>query len=190
MKDLIDAIYALVEDIGKAYSDIGEPMLKGRIVGLLITSPKPLSLDEICTKLEVSKGPVSTHARQLEEMGFVRKMWVTNDRKDYYQLADDFFIRSSIRFYRMHKNSFEIAEKYLKILVKKYEKASPLEREKMLPFCRRVLEMYFFYKRVIEFYKRFIDEWPAVYDTIPTFEEYLNSLKKEEALAGIRKASA
>ncbi len=106
MSDLIDAIYALVEDIGKAYSDFGQPMLKGRIVGLLLTSPEPLTLDEICQKLEVSKGPVSTHARQLEEMGFLRRMRVKNDRKDYYQLADESFIRSSIRFYRLHKNSF------------------------------------------------------------------------------------
>ncbi|MFQ5709824.1 MAG: GbsR/MarR family transcriptional regulator [bacterium] len=182
MPELIDAIYALVEDIGKAYSDIGEPMLKGRIVGLLISSPEPLSLDEICMKLKVSKGPVSTHARQLEEMGFVRKMWVTNDRKDYYRLADDFFIRSSIRFYRMHKHSFEIAEKYLKILVKKYEKASPEDRQKMLAFCTRVLEMHFFYSRVLQFYKRFIDEWPDVLETVPSFEEYTDSLNNKTLL--------
>ncbi|MFQ5650485.1 MAG: GbsR/MarR family transcriptional regulator [bacterium] len=182
MSNLIDAIYALVEDIGKAYSDFGQPMLKGRIVGLLITSPKPLSLDEICQKLEVSKGPVSTHARQLEEMGFVRKMWVRNDRKDYYQLADDFFIRSSHRFYRLHQHSFEIAQKYLHILIRKYEKASPEARKNMLPFCKRVLEMHFFYKRVLEFYKRFIDEWPEVVKTVPTFEEYLTSLASKQAV--------
>lgn len=189
MTDIIDAIYALVEDIGRAYADFGQPMLKGRMVGLLITSPRPLSLDEICEKLEVSKGPVSTHARQLEEMGFIQKVWVKNDRKVYYQLSEDFFIRSSIRFYRMHKNSFAIAEKYLKILTKKYEKASPSERAKMLPFCNRVLEMYFFYKRVLEFYKRFIDEWPDVHKTIPSFEEYFNSKNKSVELE-VRKASA
>jgi len=176
--ELIDAIYALVEDIGKAYSDVGEPMLKGRLVGLLLTSDQPLCLDEICKRLEVSKGPVSTHARQLEEMGFVRRMWVKNDRKDYYQIADDFFIRSSIRYYTLHQNSFRIAEKYLKILVKKYAKAKPTEREKIRPFLQRVLEMYFFYQRVLEFYKRFIDEWPAVLKTLPTIDEYVQSQKE------------
>lgn len=178
MPDLIEAIYALVEDIGKAYSDVGQPMLKGRLVGLLLASDRPLCLDEICQRLKVSKGPVSTHARQLEEMGFVRRMWVKNDRKDYYQIADDFFIHSSIRYYNLHQNSFRIAEKYLKILVKKYEKANAAERGKIRPFLQRVLEMYFFYRRVLEFYKRFIDEWPSVLKTLPTIEEYVQSQKE------------
>ncbi|RMH75239.1 MAG: MarR family transcriptional regulator [Calditrichaeota bacterium] len=182
MIDFEDTLDALIEDFGKSYADHGLPMLRGRIVGLLLSANRPLSLDEIAERLEVSKGPVSMNCRQLEEMGYARRKWVKNDRRDYYQLTDDFFIRNSIRFYTLHKDSYRTAEKYLKILIKKYRRATPEEKEELLPFCQRLYEMWRFYERVLEFYRRFIDEWPAYLSGLPTFEEYLASTngKKEE----------
>ncbi len=97
MIDFTNAIDALIEDFGKSYADFGQPILRGRIIGLLLGATQPLSLDEIAERLAVSKGPVNINCRQLEEMSFVRRIWVKNDRRDYYQLTDDFFLRNSFR---------------------------------------------------------------------------------------------
>ncbi|MFC2091190.1 GbsR/MarR family transcriptional regulator [Elusimicrobiota bacterium] len=57
----------------------------GQIYGLLYMSPEPVSLNEMVDKLGISKGAVSTNVRVLESWGAVRKVWVDNTRKDYYE---------------------------------------------------------------------------------------------------------
>ena len=57
----------------------------GQIYGLLYMSSKPVSLNEMVEKLRISKGSVSTNVRILESWGAVRKVWVDNSRKDYYE---------------------------------------------------------------------------------------------------------
>ena len=57
----------------------------GQIYGLLYMSPKPVSLNEMVEKLRISKGSASTNVRILESWAAVRKVWVDNSRKDYYE---------------------------------------------------------------------------------------------------------
>ncbi|MBN1282193.1 MAG: MarR family transcriptional regulator [Proteobacteria bacterium] len=56
----------------------------GQIYALLFLSEEPLSLDEIGSRLGVSKSNISINIRMLEEYGLVRKVWVKGSRKDYY----------------------------------------------------------------------------------------------------------
>ncbi|MDA3793547.1 MAG: hypothetical protein PF545_07890 [Elusimicrobia bacterium] len=57
----------------------------GQLYGLLYMSPEPVSLNEMVKKLAISKGSASTNIRILESWGAVKKVWVDNSRKDYYE---------------------------------------------------------------------------------------------------------
>jgi DNA-binding transcriptional regulator GbsR (MarR family) len=61
----------------------------GQIYGLLYMSQNPVSLNEMVEKLGISKGSVSINVRVLESWGAVKKVWVDNSRKDYYEANPD-----------------------------------------------------------------------------------------------------
>ena len=72
----------------------GFPRIAGRIFGLLLLSPGELSLDEIASRLAVSRASVSTDARRLVEAGIIERVGRIGDRKDYYQIAPTHYLRS------------------------------------------------------------------------------------------------
>lgn len=80
-----------IEEVGITSEGDGLPRIAGRLFGYLLLSPEPRSLDEIAEALEVSKGSASTDARLLLRHGWLRRVSQTGDRKDYYELAPDFF---------------------------------------------------------------------------------------------------
>lgn len=80
-----------IEEVGITSEGDGLPRIAGRLFGYLLLSPEPRSLDEIAEALDVSKGSASTDARLLLRHGWLRRVSQTGDRKDYYELAPDFF---------------------------------------------------------------------------------------------------
>ena len=71
--------------VGMLASQFSLNPIVGQIYGLLYMSSKPVSLNEMVEKLRISKGSASTNVRILESWGAVRKVWVDNSRKDYYE---------------------------------------------------------------------------------------------------------
>jgi DNA-binding transcriptional regulator GbsR (MarR family) len=71
----------------------------GLIYGILYLNSGPLSLDEIATSLNMSKGNVSLNVRSLERWGLIKKVNQRSDRKDYYEAESDFWrmVRDIIR---------------------------------------------------------------------------------------------
>lgn len=67
----------------------GLPRIAGRILGLLLLSPAPLSLETMAERLGVSRASVSTDTRRLEQRGVLRRTSRPGDRRDYYVLAPD-----------------------------------------------------------------------------------------------------
>ena len=63
----------------------------GLIYGVLYLNSGPLSLDEIATSLNMSKGNVSLNVRSLERWGLIKKVSQRSDRKDYYEADSDFW---------------------------------------------------------------------------------------------------
>ncbi|MEO7217773.1 MAG: MarR family transcriptional regulator [Gemmatimonadaceae bacterium] len=90
-----------VEEVGLTTEADGLPRIAGRLFGHLLLSPAPQSLDEIAESLSVSKGSVSTDARLLMSHGWLRRTTISGDRKDYYELAPDFF--AGIVAYRLRR---------------------------------------------------------------------------------------
>src|SRR5688572_7521175 len=83
-----------VERSGLIAEREGFSRIAGRIFGLLLLSPTELSLEEIADRLKVSRASVSTEARRLQDHGIVERTSRPGDRKDYYHVAPDHYVRS------------------------------------------------------------------------------------------------
>lgn len=66
---------------------IGLPKSVGEIYGLLFVAPKPLAMDEIMERLEISLGAASQGLKLLRSFGAVRVVYERGDRRDHY-IAD------------------------------------------------------------------------------------------------------
>jgi DNA-binding transcriptional regulator GbsR (MarR family) len=75
----------LVDIFGRMAQSLSFPRSVGEIYGLLYLASAPMSAPEICEALSISKGSVSTGTRQLLTLGFVRKVWLQEERKDYFE---------------------------------------------------------------------------------------------------------
>jgi len=66
---------------------IGLPKSVGEIYGLLFVSPRPLAMDDLMQRLQISLGAASQGLRLLRSFGAVKVAYVPGDRRDHY-LAD------------------------------------------------------------------------------------------------------
>jgi DNA-binding transcriptional regulator GbsR (MarR family) len=80
-----------IEQLGRSAEADGLTRIAGRLFAALLMSEEPRCLDDLAADLGVSKASVSTDARRLLERGVVERRSVAGDRRDYYQLAPDFF---------------------------------------------------------------------------------------------------
>lgn len=75
----------LIDVGGRLAQAVGLPRSVGEIYGLLYLASEPMSAPEIGKALSISKGSVSTGTRQLLALGFIRKVWLQAERKDYFE---------------------------------------------------------------------------------------------------------
>ena len=66
------------------------PRSVGEIYGLLYFSEKPLSMDKISSRLEISIGSASQGLRTLKSLKAVRSTYVAGDRRDHYLAETEF----------------------------------------------------------------------------------------------------
>ncbi len=90
-----------VGEMGNTFESDGFTRIGGRLFGHLLLAERPLSLDEIAAALHVSKASVSTEARRLFEKGVIERRGRPGDRRDYWEIAPDFF--SSIMKLRVER---------------------------------------------------------------------------------------
>lgn len=79
------------ESVGLRFDALGLPRIGGRIFGLLIVSPRPLSLDEIASVLGISRASVSINTRLFIANGSMEIRAVPGDRRQYYAMRKDVF---------------------------------------------------------------------------------------------------
>lgn len=75
---------------GRLSQLLGFPKSIGQIYGLLMLAEKPMSAEDIGTALSVSKATISNSIRQLSNWGVIRQAWIQGDRKDHYEVIEDF----------------------------------------------------------------------------------------------------
>ena len=80
-----------VARMGQSTEQDGFPKIAGQLFGLLLWSEEPCSIQDMTDILGVSKASVSTDARRLLEHGVFERVPRAGDRRDYYQIAPDFF---------------------------------------------------------------------------------------------------
>ena len=140
-----------IQDFGEAYHRNGLPTLMGRIVGLLLYAYKPVSLDEITKRLNVSKGPVSQVMRRLREHHLIQRVWVPGDRKDYYQAEADIFGNAFTNQMSLMQHNLSLAQKYVAEVQD--------EEDALVGFRQRVVEMQDFYELMKEHFRQFQNAW-------------------------------
>ena len=79
----------LVEVGGRTSQDLGASRILGQVLIFLYLQESERSLDFIAEKLGLSKASVSIAARQLEQLGLIKKVWLSGDRKNYYRTAEN-----------------------------------------------------------------------------------------------------
>ncbi|PKN02348.1 MAG: hypothetical protein CVU77_00670 [Elusimicrobia bacterium HGW-Elusimicrobia-1] len=78
-----------IDTVSRLGSSLGLNRVVGQIYALLFFKGEPMSLDDICKSLNISKGNVSINIRELERWGAVKKSWTPGSRKDFYAADDD-----------------------------------------------------------------------------------------------------
>ncbi len=84
---------SMLDGLGQLADYFGFNKVLGQLYGALLLSAEPLSLDDMMSRLDISKASVSTNMRSLEHMGMVRQVWVRggSGRRKYYQAETDFW---------------------------------------------------------------------------------------------------
>lgn len=74
-----------IETLGIQVEKLGFPRIAGRILGLLALSDAPLHLDDIATRLQVSRASVSTNTRLLLGVQLIEEVGIPGDRRIYFR---------------------------------------------------------------------------------------------------------
>jgi DNA-binding transcriptional regulator GbsR (MarR family) len=64
---------------------LGQPRSVAEIYGLLFISHRPLPMNELIGRLELSKGSASQGLRYLQDLGAARTVYVAGDRRTHYE---------------------------------------------------------------------------------------------------------
>lgn len=78
-------IQRFIEAGGNTTHAFGLGRMIGRMFATLYLSPRPMGLDEIAARLQISKASASTVVRQLASWHAVRQVWTPGDRRDFYE---------------------------------------------------------------------------------------------------------
>ena len=79
----------VVESAGELAASLSLARSVGQIFGLLYVSAEPLSLDDLCERLSISKGGASVNLRTLENWEAVERVWVKGSRRAHYRASRD-----------------------------------------------------------------------------------------------------
>jgi DNA-binding transcriptional regulator GbsR (MarR family) len=80
-----------IESMGLYFESFGIPRIGGRMLGLLLVAPEPLSAENISSILKVSRASISTNFRMLLQVGWAEKISFPGDRTTYYIFPENGF---------------------------------------------------------------------------------------------------
>lgn len=67
----------------------GVSSVLGRIHGLLLLGGHPMTAEEICDRLQISRASASVQLNAILDWGLARRIFVPGDRRQYYQADQD-----------------------------------------------------------------------------------------------------
>jgi len=155
MKEPSPVEQELIEEFGNLYESYGLKRLQGLLVGLLLTQPEPISLDDMVELLGRSKGPISIAIRRLADIGLARQVNGPVNRRNYYVAHSDLFYNNfKFNMETVRKNR-EIAERFL-------SRARDGDADEHRETIENLRHMRAFYELMESFYEDFSDQWERV----------------------------
>ena len=142
MDELKKTIIELFSEIAKIH---GLSKSVGEVYAVIYLSDKPLCIDDIMDELGMSKGNVSMNLNKLEKIGFIKKVWIKGERKNYYESIDGF---SS--FKDIAKKKYNVISKACDRLKELEEKSDENERELISKKLKHIKKMRNVSKKVLE----------------------------------------
>jgi len=84
---------SMLDGLGQLSNYLGFSKVMGQLYGALLLSDRPLCLDDMVERLDISKANASMNMRTLENLGMVRQVWVrgSSGRRKYYEAETDFW---------------------------------------------------------------------------------------------------
>ena len=112
----------MIQASGTLFQVLGLPRSAGQIYGLLFLSARPLSLDDMCNLLSISKGSASMGTRHLSAWGVIRQVWVPGNRRDHFEATQDLTQLLKASYAEFVKPRLNSAEKKLARIYAELEK--------------------------------------------------------------------
>lgn len=145
-----EVVREFVEQMGLCLQAEGMPRIAGRIFGFLLLHEGAFSLDDLAARLRVSKGSVSTNARQLEQIGLVERVSMPGDRRDYYRMEADAWERM-----------LQVAQRKWEATRVRMTAGAAALPEEMEGVRRRLIEAEQFHLLMIDGVDRLLERWRA-----------------------------
>jgi DNA-binding transcriptional regulator GbsR (MarR family) len=84
---------SMLDGLGQLSDYFGFNKVMGQLYGAILLSDRPVCLDDLVERLDISKANVSINIRTLENMGMVRQVWVrgSGGRRKFYEAETDFW---------------------------------------------------------------------------------------------------
>ena len=79
----------VLQDWAELATAWGASPLLGRIHGLLLLHGQPMTAEEICERLQISRASASVQLNSALDWGLARRLFVPGDRRQYYQADQD-----------------------------------------------------------------------------------------------------
>ncbi len=93
-KALLDSVHeSMLDGLGQLADYLGFSKVMGQMYGAMLMSDRPLCLDDLVERLDISKANASMNMHTLESMGMVRQVWVrgSSGRRKFYAAETDFW---------------------------------------------------------------------------------------------------
>ncbi|WP_421078272.1 ArsR family transcriptional regulator [Methanothermococcus sp. Ax23] len=142
MDEVKKTIIELFSEIAKIH---GLSKSVGEVYAVVFLSDKPLCIADIMEELGMSKGNVSMNLNKLEKIGFIKKVWIKGERKNYYESVDGF---SS--FKDIAKKKYDVISKACDKLEELKEKSDENERELISKKLKHIKKMRDVPKKILE----------------------------------------
>ncbi|HLI51568.1 MAG TPA: MarR family transcriptional regulator [Thermomicrobiaceae bacterium] len=123
-----------IESTGLLFQRSGSTRIAGRVYAALLLADDPLSIDEIASRLLVSRASVSTNARLLISQGLIERFSRPGDRRDYYIYARNMAERRAEAVVVLLGDLVRLFESGLRAVEDPTRAAYP-RLEEMIDFC-------------------------------------------------------
>ncbi|TGG93980.1 GbsR/MarR family transcriptional regulator [Natronospirillum operosum] len=159
MEKLDEVRSLVVNSIAQTMDHYGVSATTALLYGLMYFHDDPITLDEMCTKMGMSKGSMSTGVRKLLENRMVHRTFRPGERKDLYRAEEDFY-KNFINFFcrkwedeiTINMKAIEEAQAAYDDLLQSYELPLSVRRriEKDRTKIEESKEYYWFLERLID----------------------------------------